>query len=53
MPAVFLLVYAALFVGMAVADWRPAGVALGVVAVAYGLGRTGADGGGRRRTEEA
>ena len=52
-PAVFLLVYAALFVGMAVADWRPAGVALGVVAVAYGLGRTGADGGGRRRTEEA
>jgi len=28
-------------------------VALGVVAVAYGLGRTGADGGGRRRTEEA
>src|SRR5438093_875839 len=52
-PAVFLLVYAALFVGMAVADWRPAGVALGVVAVAYGLGRTGVDGGGRRRTEEA
>jgi len=56
LPAVFLLVYAALFVGMAVADWKLAGVALGVVgvvAVAYGLGRTGADEVGRSRTEEA
>src|SRR2546422_2795356 len=38
-PALFLLVYAALFVGTAVADWRLVALALGVVGGAWVVGR--------------
>ena len=49
-PALFLLVYAALFVGTAVADWKVVAVAAGVVAGAYGTEKVGE---GRRRAEKA
>ena len=38
-PALFLLVYAALFVGTAVADWKVVAVAGAVVGATYGAGR--------------
>ncbi len=52
-PALFLLVYAALFVGTAVADWQVVAVAGAVVAAVYGAGRgrTGMGRDGQRRTE--
>ena len=38
-PALFLLVYAALFVGTTVADWKLVALAVGVVGGVWGVGR--------------